>query len=168
MRGRPPASDRIGRNHEEERRGSGPTLLLRSREAGALQKRVQALGAREDAADERDERAAAFFGGSRRLVAAAAAAIALDGARHRILPLQLAVADDLGLAFDLRQRAAVAVGGPAAELVDGRFGIHADRFGVFANIGARENPVGPAREIVALEARPQRLADLGVALQLLK
>src|SRR3954470_16766444 len=130
---------------------------------------MAALCAGQHAADQRRERAGALLDLRRWCDSAiAAAAIARRGRRNRILPLQIAVADDRRLFLDDRQRAAVAVREPAAELVDRRFRVDADRLCVLADVGARENAVRPAGEIIPLETGPQGLAHLGGCRQLLE
>src|SRR3954453_6879675 len=130
---------------------------------------MAALCAGQHAADPRRERAGALLVLRGRCASGvAAAAIARRGRRDRVLPLQIAVADDRRLFLDDRQRAAVAGREPAAELVYLRFRVDADGLCVLADVGARENAVRPAGEIIPLETGPQRLAYLGGCRQLLE
>ena len=71
------------------------------------------------------------------------------------------VPDQRSLRLDHPFGAAVADCEQPAELVDDFVGIESDRFRVVANEGAGEDPGGPARKVIALEAIPQIRAHFG-------
>src|SRR5476651_1755448 len=83
-----------------------------------------------------------------------------DRRRDVIAPLQILVADDVRLAADHELGAAIALREPAAEVVHGRFRIHADRRRVAAHVPAGVDAGRPPREVVALEPLPQGPADI--------
>ena len=53
-----------------------------------------------------------------------------------------------------------------AELVDHLVGVEPDAFGIVAHIAAREDPLGPAGEVVVFQRLPELDAELGFCGQL--
>ena len=71
------------------------------------------------------------------------------------------MSEQLCLRLDQSAGAAVANGKEAAEFIDRFVGVEADRAGVIADEGAREDTRRPPRKVVALEPLLQVAANLG-------
>ena len=80
--------------------------------------------------------------------------------RRQVFPCEI-VRDDLGLLADDALGAPIApFGKQPAEFVDDVVGVEPDAHGVVADVAAREDALGPARQIVLFERFPELDAEL--------
>ena len=88
--------------------------------------------------------------------------------RRQIFPVEI-VRDDLRfLANDALGAAVAPFGEQPAELVDHLVGVEPDALGVVAHIAAREDALGPARQVAVFQRLPELDAELGLGGQLLE
>src|SRR5688572_27347658 len=114
----------------------------------------------EDRAEQARQQARAR---RRRIGRRVAGAAAVDAARdeRRVVFAGRFVTDQAGLLADDRHDAPVAQRKQAAEVIHDFVRVETDGLRVVAHEGAREDPLRPARKVVALEALPELDADVG-------
>src|SRR5574339_743178 len=117
-----------------------------------------------EGAAQTDQQSACFRSGGGFVAAGsflAGTAVAAGRVRRLVAIGDAVLADDRRLLADRALGAAISFGEPAAELVDRRIRIDANRVGILAHICTRVDADRPAAEVVALEAAQKVGRDLG-------